>query len=145
MAALSELFLAIKDAFEENVITTATQYGLQDSQLVKNIKVTVSDDSISISAPDYLTFVQNGVRKGALKGVWVPIAALLKFMKKRGIAPGQENKVVWAIRHKIHAVGINGYPGRPFVNEAIDMTLNDKTLDIKFDAFVTEKLKNLLK
>src|SRR5690606_31432367 len=128
---LQDFVYAIAEALKENIIIEASKYTtvftgtLANSDLVKDIKVSVDKYNITVSYPDYLKYVQTGRKKGSGKGSNIPIGILLKWMKAKGIARGKENQVAFAIQRNIFKYGIkNDVKPRPFYNDAIVDTIN---------------------
>lgn len=134
-----DLYTSVGETFKEFLIITAKSYGLEDSNLLKQIDYKIINNGIQIIYPEYLIYVEKGRPKGSGRGTWVPILVLIKWMKKKRIAPGQENRVAYAIQRKIYKVGINGYKGKPFFSEALDMTENETTnlLSVSFTDLVS--------
>jgi hypothetical protein len=91
--------------------------GLPDDGSVRIQKAVVSrtvGETVEVLMPQYYIWIENGRRPG---GKFPPAAAVLEWMKRKGIARGEENKVLYVIRRAIAQKGIKP---RPFVLGAID-------------------------
>jgi hypothetical protein len=93
-------------------------YKLQRSDLYKSIEFVYKNDVFVLLANDYFQAVAEGRRRHARL---VPVEDLIKWMKKKGIAPrnGTYNTVAYLIQQSIYR---NGIKARPFVNPIIDTT-----------------------
>lgn len=101
-------------------------YKLQRSDLYKSIEFTYSNDQFVLLANDYFNNVAYGRQPRARL---VPVEDLIKWMKKKGIAPrnGSYNSVAFAIQQSIYR---NGIKARPFVNPIVDITTDIISEDI---------------
>jgi len=73
----------------------------------------------------------------------VPVIPLILWMKRKHIAPGKENKVVFAIRRHIF---INGIKARPFLKTALENANEEVAalLAIDFSDLIDNKIKQIL-
>ena len=95
-----------------------TIYRLQNSDLYKSIEWDYKDDQFVLLANDYFQNVALGRPAHARL---VPAEDLIKWMKKKGIAPrhGTYNSVAYLIQQAIYR---NGIKARPFVNPIEDIS-----------------------
>jgi hypothetical protein len=110
---IKDLLEVIGIAYVESIQAELIRIGLQDSNIYDSISYTVSDKGVIINIPEYSTFIESG-RKPLSK--LPPISNLLRWMKLKRIAPGNENKIVWAIAKSIAKKGIKP---RPFIERAV--------------------------
>lgn len=109
--------------------------GLEDSDLYDRINYVVEGSKVVLVLPEHYAFVEAGRRAGA-KGV--PISALLEWMRRKGIDPGNRNSRAWAIQSSIRRRGIRP---RPFLRAAIDNFSPDVAV---FETEVDRRLKEIL-
>lgn len=123
------------------------RYNLGDSEIYNNIRAVVGPADVTIEMPDYWIFIENGRRPNAPPPDTTPgslsYISLINWMRRKGIAPGRENKVVWLIAR---AIGRRGIDPRHFASDAIE-NLNRGPIDGLFfdfssllDKEITEKL-----
>lgn len=123
------------------------RYNLGDSEIYKNIKAVVSGTDVTIEMPDYWIFIENGRRPNSTPPDTRPgtlsYDSLIDWMRRKRIAPGRENRVIWVIAR---AIGRRGIDPRHFASDAID-NLNRGPIDGLFfdfssllDKEITEKL-----
>ena len=95
-----------------------SMYKLQRSDLYKSIEFVYKNDQFVLLANDYFMAVAYGRQRHARL---VPVEDLIKWMKKKGIAPrnGTYNTVAYLIQQSIYR---NGIKARPFINPIIDTT-----------------------
>ena len=95
-----------------------TIYRLQNSDLYKSIEWDYKNDQFVLLANDYFQSVAFGRQPHARL---VPVEDLIKWMKKKGIAPrhGTYNSVAYLIQQSIYR---NGIKARPFINPIEDVT-----------------------
>ena len=105
------------------------QYKLYDSDLSRSIEYTYKDNIFVMLANDYFQYVARGRQPKARK---VPVEELIKWMKKKGIAPkkGDYNATAFAIHQTIYK---NGLKPRPFVNPIIAVDLDIISEDIALE------------
>ena len=105
------------------------QYKLYDSDLSRSIEYTYKDNIFVMLANDYFQYVARGRQPKARK---VPVEELIKWMKKKGIAPkkGDYNATAFAIQQTIYK---NGLKPRPFVNPIIAADLEIISEDIALE------------
>ena len=105
------------------------QYKLYDSDLSRSIEYTYKDNIFVMLANDYFQYVARGRQPKARK---VPVEELIKWMKKKGIAPkkGDYNATAFAIQQTIYK---NGLKPRPFVNPIIAVDLDIISEDIAYE------------
>lgn len=124
-----KLLEAIGETWVEFTQTNLKLIGLENSDLYKSLGYKVIDYSIELYIADYWKYVEAGRRAGVRK---VPINALLKWMKKKRIAAGRENKIVWAIQQSIFKRGIKP---RPFLKKSLDETQKEVEAILAIDFF----------
>ena len=107
--------------------TTAGYPALEDSELIKNVtfKIDEGAGSVSLYLPYYEKFIESGRRKGAKPP---PVDVIIKWMKRKGIAVGQENRVAFAIARGISK---NGIIARPFTDTAVEKSTEDAGIIIE--------------
>ena len=105
------------------------QYKLYDSDLSRSIEYTYKDNIFVMLDNDYFQYVARGRQPKARK---VPVEELIKWMKKKGIAPkkGDYNATAFAIQQTIYK---NGLKPRPFVNPIIAADLEIISEDIALE------------
>jgi len=137
---IQELLEAIAETYVENVKTEMIAVGLQDSDIIEEVTYKINGYTIELIIPEYYKYIESGRKPFAKR---VPIIPLLKWMIKKGIAKGKENKVVWAIREAIFKRGIRP---RPFLQNAIDSTEAEvkELLAIDFQEIIDEKIRQYL-
>jgi len=137
---IQELLEAIAETYVENVKTEMIAVGLQDSDIIEEVTYKINGYTIELIIPEYYKYIESGRRPLSKR---VPIIPLLKWMIKKGIAKGKENKVVWAIREAIFKRGIRP---RPFLQNAIDSTEAEvkELLAIDFQEIIDEKIRQYL-
>ena len=92
---------------------------LSGTDLIKSVDWQYKNDMFVLIANDYFEYVSTGRRPRARK---VPVEDLIKWMKKKGIAPraGQSyNQVAFAIADAIYK---NGIKAKNYINPVIDVT-----------------------
>ena len=95
------------------------RYKLTGTDLIKSIDWQYKNDMFVLIANDYFEWVSTGRRPRARK---VPVEDIIKWMKKKGIAPraGQTyNQVAFAI---VDAIYKNGIKAKNYINPVIDVT-----------------------
>ena len=136
----TEVFLALPP-------TTAGKPALEDSELIKNVTFRVDEGSGSVSLylPFYEKYIESGREGYAKKGFKKPfkkgeyqellkrfkpppIDVIIKWMKRKGIATGQENSVAFAISRGISK---NGIIARPFTDTAVEKSTEDAGIIIE--------------
>jgi hypothetical protein len=122
-----------KALLEELVLATQkilSFYKLQRSDLYKSIEFIYKNDQFVLMANDYFENVAFGRLPRARL---VPVEDLIKWMKKKGIAPrnGTYNTVAYLIQQSIYR---NGIKARPFVNPIIEVSTE----------IISEDLANIL-
>lgn len=137
---------AIVETIKEAITVSAVEYGLSNSNLLKEIEVipNYSTMSISLITPDYLQYVEAGSKKGSLKGVKVPTTVLIKWLKTKGVS-GKLNNIAFAIQRKIYKVGRGEIKPRPFVSDALESVESEvaELLSIGFSDLIDSKLKKI--
>lgn len=105
------------------------QYKLYDSELSRSIEYQYRNDSFIMLANDYFQYVASGRPPKARK---VPVEDLIKWMKKKGIAPskGDYNATAYAIQQAIYR---NGLKPRPFINPIIETDLDIISEDLAYE------------
>jgi hypothetical protein len=105
------------------------QYKLYDSELSRSIEYQYRNDSFVMLANDYFQYVASGRPPRARK---VPVEDLIKWMKRKGIAPskGDYNATAFAIQQAIYK---NGLKPRPFVNPIIETDLDIISEDFAYE------------
>jgi hypothetical protein len=102
---------------EEELRIGLTSVGLPDNGTVRIQKAIVSrtvGEAVEVLMPQYYIWIETGRRPG---GKFPPASVILEWMKRKGIARGEENKVLYVIRR---AIAQRGIKPRPFVLGAID-------------------------
>jgi len=101
-------------------------YKLQRSDLYKSIEFQYKNDVFVMLANDYFMSVAYGRLRHARL---VPVEDLIKWMKKKGIAPhnGTYNTVAYLIQQSIYK---NGIKAKPFVNPIVDISTDIITEDL---------------
>ena len=104
-------------------------YKLYDSDLSRSIEYQYRNDSFIMLANDYFQYVASGRPPKARK---VPVEDLIKWMKKKGIAPskGDYNATAFAIQQAIYK---NGLKPRPFINPIIETDLDIISEDFAYE------------
>ena len=104
-------------------------YKLYDSDLSRSIEYQYRNDSFIMLANDYFQYVASGRPPKARK---VPVEDLIKWMKKKGIAPskGDYNATAYAIQQAIYK---NGLKPRPFINPIIETDLDIISEDFAYE------------
>lgn len=107
--------------------TTAGYPALEDSELIKNVTYKIDDatGSVSLYLPFYEKYIESGRRAGAKPP---PIDVIIKWMKRKGIAVGQENRVAFAIARGISK---NGIKARPFTDTAVEKSTENTGIIIE--------------
>ena len=130
----------VEEGLQKAIIASAVKYDLENSNLIKSIKVELSQDSIFVFLNSYYIFVESGRRPKTKR---IPISVLMDWIKKNGIIPksGQTIKsVAFAMQESIYQKGLgfrNGsqkwkpFGSRPFVSRVIDSI--DDFIDVKID------------
>lgn len=105
------------------------QYKLYDTDLSRSIEYQYKNDSFIMLANDYFQYVAKGRPPKARK---VPVEDLIKWMKKKGIAPskGDYNATAFAIQQTIYR---NGLKPRPFINPIIETDLDIISEDLAYE------------
>ena len=117
-------------------------YKLQRSDLYKSVEFVYKNDVFVLLANDYFQSVAYGRQRHARL---VPVEDLIKWMKKKGIAPrnGTYNSVAYLIQQAIYR---NGIKARPFIDPIIDTTTDIISEDIATtlsESIATEIAKDL--
>ena len=140
---IQELLEAIAETYVENVKTEMIAVGLQDSDIIEEVTYKINGYTIELIIPEYYKYIESGRKPFAKR---VPPSALLKWMIRKGIFKGQENKAVWAVRENIFK---NGIRPRPFLEKALDNAENEiiskEILTINFEKIIDEKIRQYLK
>jgi len=118
------------------------QYKLQGSDLSKSVEYVYKNDAFVLLANDYFQSVAFGRRPRARL---VPAEDLIKWMKKKGIAPrnGSYNSVAFSIQQSIFK---NGIKARNYINPVIDSTTDIIAEDLATtlsESIATEIAKDL--
>lgn len=122
---LSDMLELIGEVVVSEMLSTLAAVGLTNdgtTRITKEIKYEVNKaaNTVSVTAPDYYVWIETGRRPGARRP---PILPIIEWMKRKRIAPGQENRVAWAIST---AIAQRGIKPRPFVIPAIRSASADK-------------------
>lgn len=106
----------IGEVMKESVQVELAAIGEKNSNIYKDINYRIDEknNKVELLIPDYYKFIESGRKIRISK---VPIEVLLKWMKRKGIARGRENKVVYAIQRSIYLKGIKP---KPFLDKATD-------------------------
>jgi len=82
----------------------------ENDKIVKQVVIKPTKDTLEVYLNSYIKFIQTG--RGKFK-TRVPIASLIRFIKKRQIPLGGEkiSRVAYAIQTAIFKNGIKGKPG----------------------------------
>lgn len=122
----------IVSALNEQVKIEAASYDLSDYE---EISCKLEGDRIVFDMPEKYQYVRFGRSAGSGQGSRVPIEALVRWIRDKGIRPnnGQTiNQLAYAIQQSIYLNGIkNAVQPRDFVQEAINQVT--KKLAIEFD------------
>lgn len=124
---------------------------LSNSDLIKSLKVSTTDNDLIITINSYYEYVERGREIGEKK---VPLSALIIWIKKKSIALKNKsnnyrgkapsiNKLAYAIQAGIFKSGI---APRPFISDAFVKTQQtlDKYLDEQTNLLLDAMLDNLL-
>jgi len=93
-------------------------YKLGGTALIKSIEWQYKNEMFVLIANDYFEYVSTGRRPRARK---VPVEDIIKWMKKKGIAPrgGNYNQAAFAIVDSIYK---NGIKAKNYINPVIEVT-----------------------
>lgn len=105
------------------------QYKLANSDLIRSVEYKWTGDWFELIANDYFMNVAFGRQRRARK---VPVEDLIKWMKKKGIAPknGDYNSAAFNIQRAIY---LNGIKARPYVNPIIETDLDIISEDFAYE------------
>jgi len=95
-------------------------YKLGGSDVSASVEWLYKDNIFILIANDYFRYIDSGRRPKARK---VPVEALIKWIKKKGITPrGNQsvNSLAFAIQNSIYKVGIKA---RKFIDPVIGLTI----------------------
>lgn len=109
---------------------------LSDSDLMKNLKVQVTDERLVISVSDYYRYIESGRKIGA-KGI--PVSVLVKWIKEKNIRPYGDitvNQLAFIIQKSIKKSGISK---RPFLTAAY------KEASIELEKQIGEMINSIMK
>ena len=109
---------------------------LVGSDIYKSLSVKATNDGdlvFDIILNDYLTFIENGRRKGAKMP---PVEPIVRWARSRGIPT--DNSTIYLIRRAISRDGIAPRPFMTYVFEEIDQSWNDGWADKKFNKIIAE-------
>lgn len=138
--AVAPALQAIADALVDGIRIALADANLDGTKLQQSIEAEVSNgDTVTAYMIEYGQWVVSGRRKFAKK---VPIAALLDWIKRKGIsgrnAKGRfitHNSLAFAIQNGIYK---NGIAGRDFVSPAIGKDFLDLCEKVILDALERE-------
>ena len=136
---LRSMLELIGEVVVAEMLSTLAAVGLTrdgTTRITERIEYVVNPDgrSVSVTAPDYYIWVESGRRpygdgtrgqdgKYVLMNTRPPLLPIIEWMKRKRIAPGQENRVAWAISTVIAQKGIKP---RPFVIKAVESASANK-------------------
>lgn len=105
------------------------QYKLAGSDLSRSVEYKWTGDWFELIANDYFMNVAFGRQRRARK---VPVEDLIKWLKKKGIAPknGDYNSTAFMIQRSIYE---NGIKARPYVNPIIETDLDIISEDMAYN------------
>ena len=109
---------------------------LKDSQIYNELVVMSTNDGdlvFDIVLNDYITFIENGRRKGAKMP---PIEPIERWCKQRGLPT--DNNTLWAIRKAISRDGIAPRPIMAHVFEELDDSWSNGWSDRLFDVIMEQ-------
>lgn len=108
---------------------------LVGSDIYKSLSVKATNDGdlvFDIILNDYLTFIENGRRKGAKMP---PVEPIVRWARSRGIPT--DNSTIYLIRRAISRDGIKARPFMQYVFDEVDKEWNSQLADKIFNA-ITE-------
>lgn len=137
---VEEIYEAIGESLVESIQAELIRIGLSDSNIIKSVTYKIQDNQISVYMPDYYKYIESGRRPLAKR---VPIEILIKWMKRKNIAAGRENKAAWAIQRAIY---LHGIKPRPFLNRALNEVQSEveELLALDFSTILDEKIKEII-
>ena len=115
--------------------------GLHDNDnIVKQVNVKPKRDTLEIYLNSYIQFIQTGRGKFKRK---VPIAALIRFIKKRNIPLNgmKISRVAYMIQNAIFR---NGIVGKPYIEDKITDVVGDYIVDYIIDTFNLDIEENVV-
>lgn len=118
--------------FQSTLAKIVRKYGLQESNFIKRMKISVRDNSIKVILPNYVKFVDEGRSSGRKP----PIEDIVDWLNQKGISiPNgiSQDSYASAIANSI---GKKGIEARPFLDdflEALITIISEKILNGIFD------------
>lgn len=137
---MSNILEIIGETFIDSIKAELKSFGLEKSNIYNNISYTIQGNTIIQNLPQYQKYIENGRRPYSK---FPPALDIIAQMKRKGIARGNENKVVFLIQRKIARDGIDP---RPFLSNAVD-DLQKQAADylaIDFSELIDEEIKKYL-
>ena len=119
---------------------------LSSGTLVKSLKSKVEDSAagieLNIYGTDYAKFVDRGRKKG---GKRVPISALVKWVKEKGLATGDKKMVqlAFAIQTNIWKNGIKPTPFIQFALNKRELAVLDKVGNMRIN-YISNEIDKLI-
>lgn len=135
--AIGETFLEIIKN-EMAAVEGIYKGSLTNSNLYNDITYQILENpsGIQFNIPDYAIYVEAGRKAFSKK---VPIAALIRWMKRKNIALGNKNSVAYAIQQSIYK---NGIKPRPFIKNSLE-ALNFIPIDKELETLIDNELKRI--
>jgi hypothetical protein len=136
-----DLLEIIGEVMVETVQDSMLKFGLEDSSIIKNVKYTITDNSVSLVIPDYWRFIEFGRKPLSTPP---PVSSILRWIDKKGISfKGSKNSLAFAISRSI---GKRGIKARPFLANAFT-ELGKESLEgvaLQFSDFLDDEIKKIL-
>lgn len=132
---IMELVRAVMDS-KVGINAKTNSNTLSKSDLYNTLQVKATNDGdlvFDIILNDYLTYIENGRRKGA---PLPPVEPIVRWAKKHGIP--SDNSTIYLIRRAISRDGIAPRPFMADVFDEIGKEWDDKIADSLFEKIITD-------
>lgn len=140
---MKQILEIIGEVMVETIQDSMLNFGLEDSNIIKNVTYRIEGTSVVLQIPDYWKYIEKG-RRPNLKQP--PVSVILKWIERKGIQGRgriSKNELAWAISKSIAKKGIKP---RPFLSVALKR-LETEVLDgvaLDFSDFLDSEIKRIL-
>ena len=139
----------IGESYVETIIESMKFYDLEDSNIIKNVTYSISNNTVIINIPSYAIFIEQGRRP---LSKMPPLNVILAWVKRKRIK-GRDKKSGRFIKDNVlvfliaRAIARRGIRPRPFLKKANQIIGNEvaETFALDFSDLIDNEIKRIIK
>lgn len=139
----------IGESYVETIIESMKFYDLEDSNIIKNVTYSISNNTVIINIPSYAIFIEQGRRP---LSKMPPLNVILAWVKRKRIK-GRDKKSGRFIKDNVlvfliaRAIARRGIRPRPFLKRATNQIANEaaETFALDFSDLIDNEIKRIIK